>query len=85
MTLRLHDHVSTTETEYGVVALDQRTGRYWQLTASAAVVVTALARGATAEEAAKALTDRYDVDAERARGDVEALIGSLRSAGLVAR
>ncbi|GAA1184395.1 hypothetical protein GCM10009654_47400 [Streptomyces hebeiensis] len=85
MGLRLHDHVSTTETEYGLVVLDERTGRYWQLSSSAALVMSALAKGASVDEAVTALTGRYEVGAEQARKDVDALIGSLRSAGLVAR
>ncbi|WP_424869345.1 lasso peptide biosynthesis PqqD family chaperone [Streptomyces sp. SAI-229] len=77
--------MSTTETEYGLVVLDERTGRYWQLSSSAALVMSALARGDSVDVAVTALTDRYEVDAERARKDIDTLIGSLRSAGLVAR
>ncbi|WP_437087121.1 lasso peptide biosynthesis PqqD family chaperone [Streptomyces sp. enrichment culture] len=77
--------MSSTETEFGLVVLDERTGRYWQLTSSAALVVSALARGDSVDEAVTALTDRYEVTPERARQDVDALIGKLRSAGLVAR
>ncbi|MFE7130918.1 lasso peptide biosynthesis PqqD family chaperone [Streptomyces sp. NPDC057638] len=79
----LPDHVSTAETEYGVVVLDERTGRYWRLSRSAALVVTTLTRGASVNEAVTALTERYDVERQRAERDVERLLDSLRSAGLV--
>ncbi|MCL7381624.1 lasso peptide biosynthesis PqqD family chaperone [Streptomyces sp. 35G-GA-8] len=85
MGLRLHDHVSTTETEYGVVVLDERTGRYWQLSSSAGLVLSTLAQGASVDDAVTALTGRYDVGEARARKDIDALLDSLRSAGLVKR
>ena len=45
MNLRISQHVSMADTEYGAVLLDERDGRYWQLTPSATVVVAELRRG----------------------------------------
>jgi hypothetical protein len=84
MTLSLHRHVSRADTDDGMVLLDERTGRYWNLNPTAGRVVRALLNGATPEDAAAELAGRYpDVSAEQARADVEALLQSLTEARLV--
>jgi PqqD family protein of HPr-rel-A system len=84
VTLRFRADVSVTDTEYGTVLLDERSGRYWQLNPSGALVVRTLLGGAADEEAAiAALTSEYAVDRARAEQDVAALLGGLREAGLV--
>jgi hypothetical protein len=75
--------VSIAETDEGMVLLDQRSGRYWQLNSSGALVLWRLFNGATLEQAAETLTTRYPVSRERASSDVAALVASLRAAGLV--
>lgn len=83
MPLRIRDGVSTADTEYGAVLLDEHTGEYWQLNPTGAEVVRLLMAGRTPAEAVQALTEQFDVDEPQARNDVEALLDSLRSADLV--
>jgi hypothetical protein len=83
MTARLHDRVSVTSTEYGLVLLDEDAGEYWNLNASGALVVRAVLAGATADEAARALAEEHPVDLQTARTDVHELLSQLRDAGLI--
>jgi hypothetical protein len=83
MTLRFRADVSVTDTEYGKVLLDERSGRYWQLNPTGVLVVQTLLGGGSAEGAVAALTEEYSVARPRAEQDVAALLDGLRSAGLV--
>jgi hypothetical protein len=85
MTMRLRKGVSSADTEYGIVLLDEDTGRYWNLNPTAAHVLRLLLDGATPVEAVHQLTERYAVDAGAAERDVRELLDGLRSAGLVER
>ena len=51
---------------------------------TAALIFKQLQAGKTAEEAAAALVDEYDVTPEKALADVQKTIDSLREAGVVA-
>lgn len=81
--MRLRKGVSVTETEDGTVLLDQRSGKYWQLNPSGALILSTLLEGGTPEAAADAVAARYPVDADRALADVRALLETLRAARLV--
>ncbi|MGK5553190.1 lasso peptide biosynthesis PqqD family chaperone [Actinomadura kijaniata] len=83
MSLRLRPGVSTADTEYGTVVLDERNGEYWQLNATGALVVRLLLDGRTLGQAAAAVAEEFDVTAERALDDATALLDRLRAAGLV--
>ncbi|GAB3001950.1 lasso peptide biosynthesis PqqD family chaperone [Saccharothrix stipae] len=83
MTLRIRESVSTADTEYGTVLLDERTGHYWQLNPTAAEVVRLLMAGRTPAEVVRALTEQFDVAEPQARQDVATLLDGLRAAGLV--
>ncbi|MEU0772034.1 lasso peptide biosynthesis PqqD family chaperone [Streptomyces albogriseolus] len=83
MTYILEPDVIATDVEDGVVLLDQRTGRYWQLNRSGAATLRLLLDGNSAEEAARELTRNRPEAAERARTDVRALLASLVKARLV--
>ena len=85
MTLRLRDGVSSADTDYGIVLLDEDSGRYWNLNPTAALVLRALLDGGTPAEAARLVTAQYAVDADTAGRDVRELVDGLRSAGLVER
>lgn len=80
MTLTLHSNISTVDTDDGRVLLDERTGRYFQLNSSGALILDALATGTDAQQAAHLLTQRYSVAYDRAITDVTALINHLRAA-----
>jgi hypothetical protein len=83
MTMTLRPHISTTNTDDGMVLLDERTGRYFQLDPSGALILDALVNGAELPQAARLLTERYTVTHDRALADVTTLIDHLRTAGLV--
>lgn len=65
------------ETEYGVVILNEASGAYWHLNESADVVLSVLERGGNIEEATDALVQRYGIEPDRARADVEDIRGRL--------
>lgn len=81
--LKLRDGVSTADTEYGVVLLDEDSGEYWNLNPTGALVLRTLLDGGSTAEAVHHLTEQYAVDPETACQDVDDLLGGLRSAGLV--
>ena len=83
MAVKLRTNVSVTEIEFGIVLLDEKSGEYWDLNPSGALVLRTLLDGGTTGHAVQQLTEMYDVDADSARRDVDDLIGGLRSAGLV--
>ncbi|CAL9501179.1 hypothetical protein SUDANB58_03457 [Streptomyces sp. enrichment culture] len=83
MTLRFGADVSTAETDYGTVLLDQRSGDYWELNPTGALVVRTLMEGGDRAAAVAALVARFDIDRDRAAQDVDALVRDLREAGLV--
>lgn len=82
MPLRFDAHISTAETEYGTVLLDERAGTYWELNPTATLVVRTLLDGGEAADAAAALVREFDIERAQALRDVEALVGDLREAGL---
>ncbi len=59
MTLALKPDVTATDTEDGLVLLDQRSGRYWQLNRSGATTLRLLLDGHTPEETADRLTRQH--------------------------
>lgn len=83
MALQFRTDISTADTEYGTVLLDERSGRYWQLNATGALVVRTLLAGGTRAEAVAALMEQFEVDDSQASDDVAELLDGLRSAGLV--
>ncbi|MGP3966827.1 lasso peptide biosynthesis PqqD family chaperone [Streptomyces sp. 6N223] len=83
MPLRFRDNVVTAETEYGAVLLDQRSGDYWELNPTGALVVRTLMRGGEESDAVAALVEEFDVSTPRATQDVSDLLAHLRSSGLV--
>ncbi|MCC3768558.1 lasso peptide biosynthesis PqqD family chaperone [Streptomyces sp. UNOC14_S4] len=80
----LRADVSTVPVVDGLVLLDERTGRYYQLNDSGAVVLGVLIDGGGEAEAADALTERYDVTREQALIDAAEVIHTLHTAGLIA-
>ena len=83
MTLKLRDGVSTANTDYGVMLLDEDSGQYWNLNPTAAVVLRTLLDGGSPQQAVQELASRYSVDAGAASRDVQDLVAELHSAGLV--
>ncbi|MFD8236784.1 lasso peptide biosynthesis PqqD family chaperone [Streptomyces sp. NPDC059696] len=82
MPLRFGDNVSTAETDYGTVLLDEQVGAYWELNPTATLVVRTLLDGGEESDAAAALVREFDVDQAQALQDVETLVHGLRASGL---
>ncbi|MFF7560607.1 lasso peptide biosynthesis PqqD family chaperone [Streptomyces pseudovenezuelae] len=85
MTYTLEPEVIATDVEDGVVLLDQRTGRYFQLNRSGATTLRLLLDGNSPDRAAETLAAGRSEAAGRARTDVRALLESLLKAKLVVR
>jgi hypothetical protein len=83
MTLTLRDGISSADTDYGVMLLDEGSGQYWNLNPTAALVLRMLLDGGTPAQAVQQLTEQYAVDADTANRDVQDLVDGLHSAGLV--
>lgn len=82
MALRFGPDVSTAETDYGTVLLDQRSGNYWELNPTGSLVVRTLLDGGDEAEAVAALLTEFDIGRDRAEQDVTALVRELRDSGL---
>ncbi|MFF8841376.1 lasso peptide biosynthesis PqqD family chaperone [Streptomyces sp. NPDC015127] len=84
MALRFGTDVSTAETDYGTVLLDERSGMYWELNPTGTVVIKTLLEGGDEAAAVAALVDEFDIDQEQAAQDVATLVRDLRATGLAA-
>ncbi|GHE15729.1 lasso peptide biosynthesis PqqD family chaperone [Streptomyces alanosinicus] len=82
MPLRFGDNVTTAQTEYGTVLLDERAGIYWELNPTATLVVSTLLDGGEEAAAAAALVEEFDIDQAQALRDVRTLVQQLQSSGL---
>ena len=83
MPLRLRPEIATTDTDDGLVLLDERTGRYWQLNPTGAHVLHALLAGQHPNHITTELINRYHIDATQAQQDIAALTDQLHTAKLV--
>ncbi|KLJ03155.1 lasso peptide biosynthesis PqqD family chaperone [Streptomyces albidoflavus] len=83
MTDKLAPHVSATDTGTGMVLLDERSGRYWQLNGTGADVVRLLGEGKPPQEIVSAFKERFPDHGDAVAADVDRLLRSLREAGLV--
>jgi hypothetical protein len=83
--LKLRNGVSSADTDYGIMLLDEDSGQYWNLNPTAALVLRRLLDGASPAQAVQELTQQYAVDAGTANRDVQDLMDGLHSAGLVER
>lgn len=81
----LSRRVIATQHSNGFTLLDTKTGRYWQLNETAAVVYEALAAGGTIADGSIALAERFDVPLASAERDARELHDALVSEGLLAK
>jgi hypothetical protein len=82
MALRFAADVSTAETDYGTVLLDQRSGHYWELNPTGTLVVKTLLEGGEEADAVDALVTEFDINRRQAAQDVATLVQELRVSGL---
>jgi hypothetical protein len=83
MGFRLRPDVLATDTDDGLVLLDGRSGRYWEVNGTGAATLRGLLGGDSADLVAETLTAHYGVPLNQATADVTAFIHALRGAGLV--
>jgi hypothetical protein len=82
--MRLRPAVRVASTDYGAVALDERTGRYYQVNSTAACILDQLNKeGATVEMIAERVVAEFKVDYQQAQIDVETYCRQLRKQGLL--
>ncbi|WP_234334790.1 lasso peptide biosynthesis PqqD family chaperone [Streptomyces sp. NRRL S-118] len=81
--LTLCPDVTACDTDDGMVLLDGRRGRYWQLNATGALILRALLRGDDGARIAEELACARPVTAEQAGQDISDLITRLTEARLV--
>ncbi|MFF8597232.1 lasso peptide biosynthesis PqqD family chaperone [Streptomyces sp. NPDC015220] len=74
-----------TETEDGMVFLNKRTGRYWQLNGTGSEVVRLLLSGESVESTASRLREKYPDASDQTVSDVHTLVQQLQAAKLLAR
>ncbi|MET9955899.1 lasso peptide biosynthesis PqqD family chaperone [Streptomyces sp. NPDC006339] len=82
MALKFGADVSTAQTDYGTVLLDQRAGEYWELNPTGTLVVKTLMAGGDEADAVAALVEEFDIDLDQASRDVDTLVRQLRTSGL---
>ncbi|GAA2504852.1 lasso peptide biosynthesis PqqD family chaperone [Streptomyces gobitricini] len=82
MTVRLKPHVSTAVTDNGMALLEETTGRFFELNATGATVLTALLEGTPPHELARRLSEGTDSGVERVSADIAAFIKGLTEQGL---
>ncbi len=83
MSIQLRPSVSAASTADGMVLLNERSGRYWQLNQSGAVTLNSLLDGDTPSQTAQKLASSYVISPTQAAADVDAFVNALRTAGLV--
>jgi hypothetical protein len=83
MTVKLRAGVSTADTDYGIVLLDEDSGEYWNLNPTGALVVRTLLDGGSTGDAEQRPIEQYGIDPDTARKDVHDLLNGLRSADLI--
>jgi len=75
--------VVSRDIEGGLLLVDLRNGATWKLNQLGAAVCRQIDAGADLAALLGDLQGRYDVGADRLRGDVEALLAELQQQGLV--
>ncbi|MGX7758017.1 PqqD family peptide modification chaperone [Streptomyces angustmyceticus] len=79
---RLRESTHPVLTDEGGALLDERTGRWTQLTPTASAAVMLLLAGTTEEEAAGQYATRYGIGFEQAADDVRTVATTLTARGL---
>ena len=81
--MKLSPTMILTETDQGMVLLDERAGRYWQLNSTGATVLQRLKQGGTVQEAIDELARSRPEAADRIGVDVHSFVENLQSAGVI--
>lgn len=80
--MQLREKTHPVLTDDGGAILNERTGRWTQLTPTATTAVLLLLSGASPSQAAEYYADRYNITPEKALTDIQAVTRDLSAAGL---
>jgi hypothetical protein len=83
MALSFPTDVTAVDTGDGLVLLDQKKGRYWQLNGAGAAALRMLVDGESPQAVAASLARDFPGASQRALADVDGLVGALIRARLV--
>ncbi|UQA95159.1 lasso peptide biosynthesis PqqD family chaperone [Streptomyces halobius] len=83
LSVSLAPDITSTRTPGGMILLNTRTGRYWQLNETGALILEHLLAGGSCTSAVAELRIRHPEAADRVEADTKALLSSLKSAKLV--
>lgn len=81
--IEIPDDVLSRELDGEAVLLDLRSGKYFGLNGTGARIWTCMKDGLRKAQIVERLVASFEVDADRARADVEAFIDSLVERGLI--
>lgn len=81
--LKIRSGVMVSEVDGEAVLMDQVSGKYFGLNATAYRMLKAMAESASEEEALSAISAEYDAPAEKIRSDYLALVETLKSKGIL--
>ncbi|HEY9054554.1 MAG TPA: PqqD family protein [Rectinemataceae bacterium] len=81
--LKIRKGVMVSEVDGEAVLMDQSSGKYFGLNATAYSMLKAIADSGSAEAAIASVCAEYDAPAETVRADCLALIESLKSKGIL--
>jgi PqqD family protein of HPr-rel-A system len=81
--LSVSENVFTQEIDGETVLLDRESGEYYGLDATGTEIWRLLREGKSPEETLEALLERYDVEEERLRADLELFLNALLDRGLL--
>ena len=75
--------VACTETDYGIVLLDKRSGKYWNLNTTGALVWRSILETGGLDHAVSTLLRDYNVEHETVIADVHNVAAKLTEAGVI--
>lgn len=81
--VRLRESVVAQVMDGQMVLLDTRGGQYYDLNASGTLMLERLLAGASREQVIAAVEQKFQVSGERVATDLDALLVTLRDAGLI--
>ncbi|HWS26648.1 MAG TPA: PqqD family peptide modification chaperone [Xanthomonadales bacterium] len=81
--VRLRESVVAQVMDGQMVLLDVNGGQYYDLNASGTLMLERLLAGATREQVIAAVEDKFLASSERVAADLDALVLTLRQAGLI--
>ncbi len=84
MTMNVPKHIVAKAIEDQLVLLNDKDGTYYRLNETGAFVWQRLRDGASVDEAARALAERFETSLETAAADTRRLVEQLTADGLIA-